>query len=211
MAFVDWRMQGIQLSNCNCDTGCPCQFNALPTHGNCRAFVFVQIDKGHFGKVPLDGLRWGGLFSWPGPIHLGNGTAMAVIDERANPEQRAALEAIAQGQETEPGSLITQVFSATLTTGLPTQFKKIDLAIDERAGTARVHVPGLLDATAEPIKNPVTGEPHRARVVLPKGFEYREAEYVSGTAKTSGEITLDFTNTHAHIAKVNWSTHGVVN
>ena len=211
MAYVDWRMQGIQISNCNCDTGCPCQFNALPTHGHCRAFVFVQIDKGHFGKVPLDGLRWGGLFSWPGPIHLGGGTAMAVIDERANPEQRAAIEAIAQGKETEPGALITQIFSTTLTNGLPTQFTKIELAIDERAGTARVHVPGLVDATAEPIKNPVTGEPHRVRVVLPKGFEYREAEYVSGTARTTGEIALDFTNTHAHIAKLNWSTHGVVN
>jgi hypothetical protein len=135
---------------------------------------------------------------------------MAVIDERANPEQRAALEAIAQGRETEPGALITQVFSTTLTNGHPTQFKKIDLAIDERAGTGRVHVPGLIDATAEPIKNPVTGQPHRARVVLPSGFEYREAEYVTGTAKSTGAIALDFTNTHAHIAKVNWSTHGVV-
>jgi hypothetical protein len=210
MAFVDWRMQGIQVSNCNCNTGCPCQFNALPSHGHCRAFVFVKIDKGHFGKTPLDGLRWGGLFSWPGPIHLGGGTAMAVIDERANADQRVALEAIAQGRETEPGSLVTQVFSTTLSTGLPTQYKAIELAIDERAGTARVRVPGLVDATAEPIKNPVTGEPHRARVVLPAGFEYREAEYVSGTAKTTGPIALDFTNTHAHIAKVNWSTHGVV-
>ena len=110
MAYVDWRMKGIQISNCNCATGCPCQFNSLPTHGNCRAYVFFSIDSGHFGKVRLDGLRWGGLFAWPGPIHLGEGTAMAVIDERADADQRAALEAIAQGRETEPGSLITQVF-----------------------------------------------------------------------------------------------------
>ena len=73
MAFVDWRMQGIQLSNCNCDTGCPCQFNALPTHGNCRAFVFVQIDKGHFGKVPLDGLRWAACSA--GPVRSISATA----------------------------------------------------------------------------------------------------------------------------------------
>jgi hypothetical protein len=210
MAFVDWRMQGIQVSNCNCDFGCPCQFNSLPTHGDCRAYLFVQIEKGHFGKVSLDGLRWGALFSWPGPIHLGGGTAMAVIDERANPEQRAALEAIAQGEETEPGSLITQVFSTTLTTGLPTQFKAIELAIDERAGTARVRVPGLIDGSAEPIKNPVTGQPHRARVLMPTGFEYRQAEYVSGTGKATGPIALDFQGTHAHIAQVNWSTRGVV-
>jgi hypothetical protein len=210
MAFVDWRMRGIQVSNCNCDFGCPCQFNSLPTHGNCRAYMFVQIEKGHFGKVSLDGLRWGGLFSWPGPIHLGGGTAMAVIDERADPEQRAALEAIAQGKETEPGSLITQVFSATFATALPTQFKAIELSIEERTGTARVRVPGLLDASAEPIKNPVTGAPHRARVLLPTGFEYRQAEYVSGTGKSTGPIALDFQGTHAHIAQVHWGTRDIV-
>jgi len=210
MAFVDWRMKGIQISNCNCATGCPCQFNSLPTHGNCRAYVFFQIDSGHFGKVKLDGLRWGGLFMWPGPIHFGEGTAMAVIDERADAEQRAALEAIAQGRETEPGSLITQVFSTTITTGLPTRFERIDLAIDERAGTARLNVPGLIQGAAEPIKNPVTGASHRARVVLPTGFEYREAEYVTGTAQATGPIALDFSSTHAHIAKADWGTRGVL-
>jgi hypothetical protein len=210
MAFVDWRMDGIQISNCNCATGCPCQFNSLPTHGNCRAYVFFSIDRGHFAKVKLDGLRWGGLFEWPGPIHLGDGTAMAVIDERADADQRAALEAIAQGRETEPGSLITQVFSTTITKGLPTQFKRIDLSIDERAGTARVSVPGLIEGSAEPIKNPVTGAPHRARVLLPTGFEYREAEYLAGTARAQGPIALDFSSTHAHIAKANWGTRGVL-
>ncbi len=210
MAFVDWRMQGIQISNCNCNVGCPCQFNALPTHGDCRAYVFVQIDKGHFGDVPLDGLRWGAFFSWPGPIHLGNGTAMAIIDERANPKQRAAIESVVQGKETDPGSLITQVFSTTLTSGHPTQFKPIELKIDLKAGTAQIKVPDLIDASAEPIKNPMTGAAHRARVSLPTGFEYAEAEFVTGTGKTQGPIKLDFTSTHAHIAKVNWGTHGVM-
>jgi hypothetical protein len=171
--------------------------------------VFVQIDKGHFGKTSLDGLRWGGLFAWPGPIHLGNGTAMVVVDESATAEQRAAIEAIAQGKETEPGSLITQVFSTTLTSALPTQVKPIELKIDQKAGTAQVRVKGLVESDVQPIKNPVTGAAHRARVVLPTGFEYAEAEFVSGSAKTSGPIDLDFKDTHAHIAKVDWGTHGV--
>lgn len=210
MAYVDWRMEGMQISNCNCDTGCPCQFNSLPTHGNCRAFVFIQIDKGHFGDVSLDGLRWGGFYEWPGPIHLGNGRAMPIIDERANDRQRAALEAIAHGKETEPGTLITQVFSTTLSSALPTQFKSIDLTIDQEAGTAQVSIKDLIEAYAEPIKNPITGLPHRATVSLPTGFEYSEAEFLAGTAQTKGEIKLSFDRTHAHIAKVNWSTQGLV-
>ena len=209
MAYVDWKMRGMQVSHCNCNVGCPCQFNALPSHGHCRAYVFVQIDNGHFGKTSLDGLRWGGLFAWPGPIHLGNGTAMVVVDESANDEQRAAIEAIAQGKETEPGSLITQVFSTTLSTALPTQVKPIELKLDQKAGTARVRVKGLVEGDVQPIKNPITGAVHRARVVLPTGFEYAEAEFVSGSAKTTGPIDLDFKDTHAHIAKVDWGTHGV--
>jgi hypothetical protein len=210
MAYVDWRMQGTEITNCNCAVGCPCQFNALPTHGDCRAYVFFQIDKGHFGKTTLDGLRWGALFAWPGPIHKGNGTAMVVVEERANAEQRAAIETIAQGKETEPGSLITQVFSTTLTSGHPTQYRPIELKLDEKAGTAHVRVAGLIEASAQPIKNPVTGAEHRARVTLPRGFEYTEAEYVAGTGKATGPIALDFQATHAHIAKIHWSQNGVV-
>lgn len=210
MAYVDWRMQGMQITNCNCNLGCPCQFNALPSHGNCRAYVFAQIDKGHFGDVKLDGLRFGGFYAWPGPIHLGNGEAMPIIDERADAKQRAGIEAVLHGKETDPGSLITQVFSTTLIKAHPTQFKPIELKIDQKAGTASIKVPGLIDASAEPIKNPITGEVHRARVTLPTGFEYSEAEFVTGTGKTQGPIKLDFKGTHAHIAKVNWSTHGLV-
>ena len=52
--YVEWEMQGLEYVNCNCAWGCPCQFNGLPTHGNCRAAGFVQIDQGRFGEVPLD-------------------------------------------------------------------------------------------------------------------------------------------------------------
>ena len=93
MAFVEWTMEGVEFANCSCNVGCPCQFNALPTHGHCRAHTFVQVEKGRFGSVKLDGLRWGLLAMWPGPIHLGNGTMQIVIDERADAKQREALDA----------------------------------------------------------------------------------------------------------------------
>ncbi len=211
MKLVEWTMQGMEFGNCNCATGCPCQFNALPTHGHCRAHTFVQIEKGRFGDVSLDGLRWGILAQWPGPIHLGNGTFQAIVDERATPPQRAALESIAHGKETEPGKLIWQVFSTTVTKTLPTLFKTIDLTIDVKTATAQVKVPGLIDSTAAPIRNPVTKAAQRVRVTLPAGFEFTEAEFATGKAKaSSGPIELDFDNTHAHLAQIHWSTHGVV-
>src|SRR5919108_4596451 len=92
MAQVDWYIEGVEFSNCNCDYGCPCQFEARrPTNGHCRGFAAVRIDKGHFGDVALDGLGGALLYGWAGPIYEGNGECQAVLDERADGKQRDAL------------------------------------------------------------------------------------------------------------------------
>jgi hypothetical protein len=84
MAFIDWEIRGPQLSTCNCDWGCPCQFNARPTHGHCRAAVGMRIEQGHFGDVRLEGLHWVVLLAWPGAIHEGGGEVLPIIEERAD-------------------------------------------------------------------------------------------------------------------------------
>ncbi len=104
MAQVDWYIEGVEFSNCNCDYACPCQFESpRPTHGDCRGFAAVRIDKGHFGDVPLDGLGAALLYAWPGPIYEGNGECQAVIDERADEKQRNALATVLNGGETNDG------------------------------------------------------------------------------------------------------------
>lgn len=210
MSYVQWSIEGTEVANCNCALGCPCQFNALPTHGHCRAHAWIRVDRGQFGTINLDDTCFGVMASWPGPIHKGNGTFQVFVDDRSTPEQQHALELIARGEETEPGKLIWQIFSTTIATFLPTVSGRIDVAIDVDARTASVRMPGVIEGDVEPIRNPVTGEPHRARVTLPGGMEYTEAEYASGRAKTSGPIKLDFDGTHAHLANVHWSTQGVV-
>jgi hypothetical protein len=203
MALTEWTMQGTEVVNCNCECGCPCQFSRLPTHGHCSAVIFVQIDNGRFGDVPLDGLRWGIVAAWPGPIHKGNGTLQAIVDERANEKQRAAIEAIAHGKDTEPGKVVWAVYASMVTTFLPTVAKPIELTMDLENRTATVRVKGIVDETVGPLRNQVTGNPSRARITLPAGFEFTEAEVASGTP-------LDFNETHAHLARVHWTTHGVV-
>jgi hypothetical protein len=210
MSLTEWTMEGVEVANCNCTCGCPCQFNQLPTHGNCRAYTFVAVERGRYADVTLDGLNWGILVSWPGPIHLGEGTFQVIVDQRADARQRAALESIAQGKDTEPGTLVWQVFSTTVTNLLPTVTAPIEFDCDLDERTARLNVPGIVEGTVAPIRNPVTGAAHRVRVTLPKGFEYTEAEFAAGKAKANGEIQLDFTDTHAHLAPIHWSTRGVV-
>jgi hypothetical protein len=208
MSLVEWRMRGPEVTNCNCAWGCPCQFNALPTNGDCRAMVAMRIDDGHFGEVDLTGLGWVGMFAWPGPIHEGKGEAFVVVDERADEAQRNAILTILSGGETEPGATIFNVFATVIDTLHEPTFLPIHFEADIDGRVARVKVEGIVDTAIEPIRNPVTGEPHRAQVSLPNGFEYKKAEYASGGTRATGPIALEWASRHAHLAMLDLSTHG---
>jgi len=208
MTYVDWRMRGPEISNCNCDWGCPCQFNALPTHGHCRAMTAMRIESGHFGDVPLDGLCWVGMFASPKAVHNGDGEAFVVVDERADAAQRGAILTILSGQETAPGATIFNVFAGTLVKMHDPVFLPINFVVDIGRRTGQISVDGLIETDVEPIRNPVTGAEHHVRVQLPNGFEYHEAEYASGKTDASGPIRLNWTSTHSHLAMLDLSTHG---
>ena len=53
-----WMIKGVEYVNCNCNYGCPCQFNAPTTHGSCEAVSCGIIDEGYFNDTKLDGLKW---------------------------------------------------------------------------------------------------------------------------------------------------------
>lgn len=212
MANVDWQIQGPSMTSCNCDIGCPCQFNSLPTHGDCRATMVVHVDKGHFGDVELDGVTFGVLVAWPGPIHEGKGEAQPFVSDNASEAQRNAVLAIMAGEETDPGATIFNVFAATFDTMHDPIVTPIEFTSDKEARTGRLSIPGVVDMSCEPIRNPVTGDTHRARIDIPHGFEYTIAEIASGAAKTGDKaaIGLDWRNAHAHFIDLHWTQHGVV-
>ena len=208
---IDWRVRGTELANCNCAYGCPCQFNASPTHGDCRAAVAWEFAEGNFGSVPLNGLRAAGLYSWPGPVHQGNGTMQVVVDERADQQQRDALLAIVTGQETEPMATMWWVYAAMAPNKLEPLYRPIEFEVDVEARRGRFVVPGIVETVGEPIRNPVTGAEHRARIDLPHGFEYRLAEIGSGTTRSVGAVALPgLENTYAQFARIHLSNRGVV-
>src|SRR5262245_14843447 len=99
MTHTPWRIAGHEVGTCNCAWGCPCQFNALPTHGRCEAVVALRIRAGHYGATRLDGLTFAAAYWWPGAIHEGNGMSQLAIDERATADQRDAIAKITSGNE----------------------------------------------------------------------------------------------------------------
>ena len=79
-----WSLKGSILGDCNCDWGCPCNFNARPSRGHCEGGWIWAIGKGHVDNIPLDGLGLGLFADWPKAIHEGGGRAVCYIDERAD-------------------------------------------------------------------------------------------------------------------------------
>lgn len=209
MAGVQWSIEGLEFTNCNCAYGCPCQFNALPTHGDCQATMGLEIRKGSHGETKLDGLRAAAVIKWPGAVHQGNGEACIVIDERATPEQREALIRILSGQDTEPGATIFQVFSTTYSKVHDPIFAPIEFEADMDKRTAHVEAKGVMQSRAEPIRNPVTGAEHRVRIDLDHGFEYLNAEVCSGSSSAKGPVKLQFDATHGHICELHLTQSGI--
>ena len=53
-----WTMKGTVLISCNCDYGCPCNFNALPTAGKCEGEWTWHVEQGAYGATDLSGLTF---------------------------------------------------------------------------------------------------------------------------------------------------------
>ena len=208
--MTPWEIQGTELMNCNCSYGCPCQFNSLPTHGNCEAMGAISIDSGHYGDVVLDGVRIAVVFQWPGPIHEGHGRCQPIVDNRASPAQCEAVLKIMTGQDTDPFATMFSVFASTLEQAYDPIFAKIEFDVDVDARRGRISVDGVFDIVGEPIRNPVTGAEHRARIDLPHGFEYELAEIGSGTGRSHGNIELDLKGSYAQFARLHLNNHGLI-
>ena len=209
--MTPWEIHAVVVANCNCAYGCPCQFDARPTYGTCEAADGFHIEKGFYGGVSLDGLSAGMLAKWPGPIHEGNGERLIIIDNQSTAEQRNALEKIISGEDTEELATIFWVVNTMTTIHHETLYLPVTIEADIEARRGRVVVDGVFELNVEPIKNPVTGAEHRARIEIPDGFEFTIAEMASGSVKTQSVIELPNNNgTHSHIAELHLNNEGII-
>ncbi len=100
-AAAPWRVVGQLEEACTCSAACPCWFGSKPTKMTCGGGQFLFIEKGTYGSVALDGLAIGAMDESPagqgmmesfGKWNFNN----VYIDDKAKPEQREALLAIAK-------------------------------------------------------------------------------------------------------------------
>lgn len=210
MSMIDWYVEGPSFGNCNCDWSCPCQFEALPTQGDCTGFEAFRVDKGHFGDVPLNGLKAAVFYAWPGPIFEGKGELQLVIDEKADQNQRDALIAICCGEHTNEAATHWWVFHAMSDTVHETLFKPIQFDVDIETRKAHVVIPDVLQSIGSPIRSPATGDEHRVRIDMPNGIEFTLAEIGNASSEATGAITLNLENSFGQWNMLHQSGNGIV-
>ncbi len=209
MAPVDWMIRGPKLAACNCHYACPCEFNAPPTDPNlCEGLEAMLIEEGWFGGVRLDGLYFGAIYRWPGPVHLGGGVVQGAIDNRADDRQTEALFTILAGKEQEPTTPFA-IYGATIEREIDPIFTDFEFECDLGSTRGRFTAKGLFDCSIEPIRNPVTGKTYRAAIQLHDGFEFKGAEVGSATFRGEGELQMEHADRYGFLTYVAYGPKGL--
>jgi len=207
-AKAKWTMETEYIQSCNCAYGCPCNFNALPTTGNCEALLGYRIKKGVFEGTKLDGAKvaWG--LWWPKAIHQGGGVGRVYIDPGATRSQRDAIEKIWSGKY---GGGVFTIFNSTFARTLPPRSAKIDWKF--QGYESGFSVAGVGEVRSAHIRNAVTGASFEGQVVLPGGINFKKA-HVTSIERLSihDEAPLDFehSNTSGFVTTTKYTDTGPV-
>ena len=194
-----WKLEGTLLIACNCDFGCPCNFNALPSHGKCEGGWLWHVEKGGVGDVSLEGLSFTVHSDWPGAIHEGGGRAVSFYDEHADERQAASIKSLVRGEAGGPWGIFINTYE--LEAIRPERF---ELHLDGVHSTARVGDAITLEMTT--IRNPVTGAEVHPGAVLPEGLVCKEASFGrSESFRISAEIEYDHSGQYVAAAPFDYS------
>lgn len=196
----NWRLDGTVIVACNCDWGCPCNFNARPTTGKCEGGWTWHVEKGTAGGVTLDGLNFSVYANWPGAIHEGRGEAVVLIDERADAAQRAAIEVLLAGKVGGPWG----VLAWTWPTIHGPYTVSYDIAID--GIRSRLKCGDYVDLECGPIRNPVSGAESFPGITLPQGIVIKRGELGASTRfRVSNGIEYDHSGQYMAIGPFEYS------
>ena len=201
-----WRMEVESLQSCNCDYGCPCNFNGMPTTGNCEGFIAFHVRKGNFDKTNIDDVKFALGVWWPKAIHMGEGTGALYIDAAAIPAQVKAIEEITSGKH---GGAIFAILPMTLNKMLPTKITPIDFHYG--LYDASFNVAGAGKAKSEHILNPVTNDEFEGEVVLPGGISFKRASVNSiDWDWNEGDLSFKHEKKNGHSSMATFSNEGCI-
>ena len=194
-----YHLKGHLLAACNCDWGCPCNFEAPSTQGFCEGTYVWRVESGHYHGTTLDGTTFAMFGSYPGLVHEGNATTLVLVDDRVPADRRAAVESMIQS--IPPFS----IFLALTTNMLGIRYAPFDLHLD--GIRSHLTVPQVMELQLAPMQNPVTGEDELATLNKPTGFTSKVQELCSAERYrfTAGEISVDYQGTYGEFSPFEYS------
>jgi hypothetical protein len=166
----------------------------------------MRIDKGHYGEVPLDGLKFAGAAWWPGRIDEGNGHIVPIVDETANEDQRQAILTLWSGQA---GGTLFEIFAAVCPHVQEPISAPIDFEFDIDSRTGYLKVGDVIESSVETLRGIDPPDPYRILVQIPGGFEYTGPDNLAETAlaktlkvSVGGKLDYEHTDSHSSMAFV---------
>ncbi|GBC69579.1 hypothetical protein HRbin01_01280 [archaeon HR01] len=194
----NWRYTGEWITSCNCDWGCPCNFNSMPTEGNCEGVVALKIRDGNYGKTSLADVCVACATWWPGAIHQGNGILQIYIDDKVSVEQEKAMVEILSGRA---GGKPWPIFAKTFASILPP--KRAPIEMEVKGKDTKLKVGSYVDIAAEPMRNPVTNEEAYADITLHQYLIFNKGSLFSNKrhiVKESTHPRLQFSHPGKYLA-----------
>jgi hypothetical protein len=206
MVSTKWNFEAEYIQSCNCDYGCPCNFNGYPSKGHCEALVGYRIGNGSVDGTKLDGVKFSLGLWWPKAIHEGNGSARIYIDPSASPAQKKVVEELCSGKH---GGGAFEIFPKTFSKVFPTKATKIDWSF--KGYDSRFAVDGVGEVVSSHIRNAVTNDPFEGQVMLPGGIQFKKAEVTSvdwWLRDSEATWNMSHRKTNGHVAKVTFTEKG---
>jgi hypothetical protein len=193
------QLNGQVLIACNCDWGCPCNFNARPSRGHCQGGWIWMIDRGRVNEVKVDGLGVALFAAWPGAIHEGGGRASCYLDDRADAGQRAALTTLLNGEAGGPWGLFRKTYE--LSGPHPARFD-VTLAKHETRAT----VGDFVELELTTIRNPVTQAEAHPEIVMPEGLVVKHGNLAASRVfRVRGGLEYDHSGQYAAFGAFSYS------
>lgn len=204
---LDWSIQGEYFENCSCDLVCPCAFSSAdpftstPTRGVCEVAFAFHLDRGTYGEIPLDGLNAAVIAQTPGPMLYGNWKVALYIDDRANEDQTAAIQAIFSGSNGGVMGGFAPLIGEVL------GVKSVPISYSVSGKRRAVEIPGVLQVAVRPMSSAVGPDVEinavGAHPFAPAGVIMAVGE--DGSTWSDYGMSWDNSGKNGHYAPIEWS------
>ena len=129
-----YDLEGRLLEVCDCNVLCPCWIGEDPDNGTCQSALAYGIDKGTIDGIDVSGLNFAVAAFIPGNVLAGNIRMVRYVDDRATPEQEAALLAAFRGERGGPLADLAQLVGEEV----DARRAPITFTVEEGKGTLKI-------------------------------------------------------------------------